>query len=81
MTDAEQVLTAEYEMTDSPLAVDDIDGLQAAVERIAEAGEGRELVRCEDRVMDYDVYWNRPTETVRIAAKAALACYEVSGDA
>ena len=75
--EAEQVLTASYDMTDEPLNLDDIGGLRGAVERILEAGEGRELVRCEDRVMDYDVYWNDNTETVRIGAVAVLASYEV----
>jgi len=74
---AEQVLSAEYEMSDEPLAVDEIDGLRAAVNRVADAEEGRELVRCEDRVTDYDVYWNSKTDTVRIAAVAMLASYEV----
>jgi len=74
---AEQVLSAEYEMSDEPLPVDEIDGLPAAVNRVADAEEGRELVRCEDRVVDYDVYWNSKTNTVRIAAKALLVSYEV----
>jgi len=77
MSDATQVLTAEYDMTDEPLPVDDIDGLRAAVDRIAEAREGRELVRCEERVMDYEVYWNEKTDTIRIGAKAMLASYEI----
>jgi len=80
MSDAEKVLGAEYEMSDEPLDVDSVDGLRAAVNRVAAAEEGRELVRCEDRVMDYDVYWNRKTESVRIAAVAMLASYEVSDD-
>jgi len=74
---AKQVLRAEYDVTEEPLAVDDVDGLRAAVERVAEAEDGRELVRCEDRVMDYDVYWNPNTDSVRIAAVAMLASYEV----
>jgi len=78
---AKQVLTADYTMSDSDLNVRDIDGLEAAVERVEEAQAGRELVRCEDRVMDYDVYWNEKTESVRIGAVAMLASYEVRDDA
>lgn len=74
---AEQVLTADYEMSDESLVVDNINGLRAAVERIQEAQEGDELVRCPDRVMDYKVYWNEKTETVRIGAVAMLASYEI----
>jgi len=77
---AEQVLTASYDMTDAPLQINDIPGLRDAVERIADAEEGRELVRCEDRVMNYDVYWNSKTETVRIGAVAMLASYEVDAE-
>ena len=74
---AEQVLKASYELTDEPLDIDEIPGLREAVDRIADAGEGRELVRCQDRVMNYDVYWNSKTETVRVGAFAMLASYEV----
>jgi len=76
---AEQVLTAEYELTDDPLAVDDIDGLEAAVDRVRDTKE-KELVRCNDRIADYDVYWNDNTDTVRIAATFLLASYEVDPD-
>ena len=78
--EAEQVLTASYDMTDAPLQINDIPGLRDAIERVADAEGGRELVRCEDRVMDYDVYWNDKTETVRIGAVAMLASYEVDLD-
>ena len=74
---AEQVLTADYEMSEEPLVVDNIDGLPAAIERVQEAGEGSEFVRCPERVMDYKVYWNEKTETVRIGAVAMLASYEI----
>ena len=40
----------------------------------------KELVRCEDRVCDYDVYWNSKTNAVRIAAVAMGASYEVTND-
>jgi len=78
--EAEQVLTADYDMTDAPLQINDIPGLRDAVERVADAEAGRELVRCENRVMNYDVYWNSKTETVRIGAVAMLASYEVDAE-
>jgi len=74
---AEQVLTAQYEVSDEPLQIDRIDGLREAVNRVQETHE-RELVRCEDRVMNYDVYYNTKTESVRIGAVAMLASYEVT---
>jgi len=74
---AEQVLTAQYDVSDEPLQIDRIDGLREAVNRVQETHE-RELVRCEDRVMNYDVYYNTKTESVRIAAVATLASYEVT---
>jgi len=76
---AEQVLTAEYTVSDSDLTVSKIDGLETAIERVEETHK-RELVRCEDRVMDYDVYWNEKTSSVRIGAVAMLASYEVTDD-
>jgi len=78
--EAEQVLTADYDTTDAPLQINDIPGLRDAVERVADAEGGRELVRCEDRVMNYDVYWNSKTGTVRIGAVAMLASYEVNAE-
>jgi len=74
---AEQVLTAQYDVSDEPLQIDRIDGLREAVNRVQETHE-RELVRCEDRVMNYDVYYNTKTESVRIGAVAMLASYEVT---
>jgi len=74
---AEQVLTANYEWTDEPLDIGKIDGLPEAVSRIQEAQEGKEFVRCENRVPDYDVYWNETTESVRIAAKPNCVSYEL----
>jgi hypothetical protein len=74
---AEQVLTADYEMTDKPLNVGEIPGVKDAVGRIQNQESGREFVRCEERVMNYDVYWNEKTDSVRIAAVAMLASYEV----
>ena len=76
---AENVLTASYEWSDGPLNVDEIDGLRDAVERVRETHE-KELVRCEDRVADYDVYWNPKTDAVRIGAVAMGASYEVIDD-
>ncbi len=76
---AEQVLTASYDWSDEPLNVDDIDGLREAVERVRDTKE-KELVRCEERVADYDVYWNEKTDSVRIAAVAVGASYEVTDE-
>jgi len=76
---AEQCLTASYDWSGEPLNVLDIDGLKDSIKRVENSHE-RELVRCEDRVADYEVYWNTPTETVRIAAKVTGATYEVSDD-
>ncbi|WLW38140.1 hypothetical protein [Halorubrum tailed virus BLv36] len=76
---AEHVLSASYEWGEEPLNINKIDGLQEAVERVRETKE-KELVRCEDRVCDYDVYWNRKTNAVRIAAVAMGASYEVTND-
>jgi len=73
---AEQVLTAQYEFTDDPIETDEIEGLNEAIERVRES-HGKEFVRCESRVCDYDVYWNEKTNSVRIAAKPAQVCYEV----
>jgi len=74
---AEQVLTADYKMSDEPLAIDNIDGLREAVERVRNDRGGSAFVGCEDRVMDYRVYWNEKTESVRIGAVAMLASYEI----
>jgi len=72
----EQVLTADYEMSDEPLALDDVDGLYDAVKEVAETKEDVYL-ECDGRVADYKVYWNEKTETVRFAAYMAQASYEV----
>lgn len=79
MTEAEKVLTASYEMTAEPIETDEIDGLNDAIEEVARTHQSR-LVRCDDRVVDYDVYWNSTTETIRIAALAATASYEVPSE-
>jgi len=76
MTKAKQVLTASYEWDDEPLETDSIDGLNDAIDRVREYKD-KELVRCEDRVADYDVYWNEKTDSVRVAAVAIGASYEV----
>lgn len=73
----EQTLTASYEWTDKPLETNDIDGLNEAIDAVDDDHDKRVLVRCEDRVADYDVYWNDKTESVRIAALAPGATYEV----
>lgn len=77
MTEAEQVLTADYDWTDEPIDIESIDGLPEAIEQVAEERDENVLVRCEDRVADYDVYWNSKTETVRFAAVVVGASYEV----
>ena len=75
----EQVLTASFDWTDEPVDPSEIPGLMDAIERVAETKE-KELVRCEDRVSDYDVYWNDKTNTVRFAAVVPGASYEVPED-
>jgi len=76
----EQKLTASYDWTDAPLETSDIEGLDEAIERVGEDHDERILVRCDDRVADYDVYWNSKTDSVRIAAVATGATYEVPDD-
>jgi len=76
MPTAENVLQADYEFTDEPLETDDIAGLNEAISRVRETKE-RELVRCEERVPDYDVYWNEKTNAVRVAAVVLKVSYEV----
>jgi hypothetical protein len=73
---AEQKLTASYEWTDEPLETSDIDGLDEAIDRVKETHE-REFVRCEDRTVNYDVYWNETTDAVRVAAVVVGCTYEV----
>jgi len=80
MTQAEQVLTADFDFTDEPLQIDEIAGLPEAVQEVAETKD-KKLVRCDDRVSDYDVYWNPKTETVRVAAVVPGASYEVPKEA
>jgi len=78
---AEQVLTASYEMTDEPLETDGIPGLNDAIETMREEQSDENiLVRCEDRVANYDVYWNTKTDSVRIAAIMTKASYEVDDE-
>ena len=76
---AEQVLTAEFEFNDEPLLIDEIDGLKEVVKEVRETKE-KTLHRCEDRVVDYDVYWNSKTESVRIAAIVPRVSYEVTDE-
>lgn len=77
---AHPVLSADYDFNDEPLETDDVDGLNAAITRVREAGEGEEFVRCEDRVADFKVYWNAPTDSVRVGAVAVQVAYEVGGN-
>ena len=73
----EQKITAEYEWSDEPLETNKIDGLNEAIEAVGDDHDKRILVRCEDKVADYDVYWNAPTDAVRVAAVVTGATYEV----
>lgn len=79
MVEAKQVLTAEFEFSDDPIETDEIDGLNDAIERVRETKE-KEIVRCDGRVADYDVYWNEKTDAVRVAAVVLGASYEVPAD-
>jgi len=73
---AENVLRAEYEFSDEPLDVDEINGLREAITEVAETKEPA-YVPSEDRVSDYKVYWNDSTDSVRIGAIPVCASYEV----
>lgn len=73
----EQKITAEYTWSDEPLETNKVDGLNEAIEAVADDHEKKILVRCDDRVADYDVYWNDGTDAVRVAAVALGASYEV----
>lgn len=77
---AEQVLKTDVTFSDEPIDTDEIPGLNDAIERVAETKE-KELVRCDDRLSDYDVYWNDKTDTVRFAAVIPGASYEAPQDA
>lgn len=76
MTEAKQVLTADVTFSDEPLPIDEIEGLSEAVQEVADSRE-KQLVRCENRVCDYDVHWNENTDTVRVIAIVPGASYEV----
>jgi len=76
MTEARQVLKADYTFSDSGLDVEEIPGLPEAIKQTANDKETR-IVRCEDRVCNYDVYWNSTTGTVRFAAIPPAVTYEV----
>jgi hypothetical protein len=77
--EAKNVLRAEYEFSDDPLQLDQIDGIFEAIEEVARTREAA-IVECEDRVPDYKVYWNSKTDTVRIGAIPVCASYEVPGE-
>lgn len=74
--EAERVMTYNPEFSDEPLSVDDTEGLREAVKRIQDAAEGEEYV-LPDGMVNYKVYWNEPTESVRIGVLAMGASYEV----
>jgi hypothetical protein len=75
-----QKITADYDWNDEPLETDKIEGLNEAIEHVRNNREDKILVRCDDRVADYDVYWNDPTDTVRFAAVVMGASYEVPAE-
>ena len=80
MVEAEQVMTADYNWSGESLETSEIEGLDEAIEQVAEEKGGKTLVRCDDRVPDYDVYWNDKTGRVRVAAVVLGASYEVPND-
>lgn len=80
MAEAEQVLTADYDVTDDPIDIDEIDGLAHAIEAVRNDGEGYRWVDPPDRVGYYRVYWNGATDDVRIGFFAMLASYEPPED-
>jgi len=73
------VLRAEYEFSDDPLDLTDIDGIYDAIEEVAKT-HNAVIVECEDKIPDYKVYWNSKTDTVRIGAYAICASYEVPSE-
>jgi len=77
--EAENVLRAEYEFTDEPLDLREIDGMYNAIKEVART-KNAVYLECEDRVADYKLYWNSSTETVRVGAVAMCASYEVPED-
>lgn len=77
MTEAQQCLTASYTFGDEPLVIEDTPGLKDAVETVNADHSEEIYVRQDDGVIDYKVYWNSSTETVRIAALVVGATYEV----
>lgn len=74
---ARQVLTASYDFDDNPVDITERDGLAEAIREVAETKEDV-WVSQPDSVVDYKVYWNSQTDTVRFAAMVAGASYEVS---
>ena len=52
---AEQVLTADYEMSDEPLVIDDTDGLREAIEQVQDAMQAAyEIDESTPTLGDYD---------------------------
>lgn len=80
MTKAEQVLTAEYDVADDPINIDEIEGLASAIEAVRNDAEGHQWVDPEGRVGCYRVYWNDATDDVRVGFFAMLVSYEPPGD-
>lgn len=77
MTEARNVLTASYEFTDEPVEIEEKDGLAEAIQHVSENKDDPQYVEQPDSVYDYKVYWNPKTDTVRFAAMAPGASYEV----
>jgi hypothetical protein len=76
MTKAENKLTASYNFNGDPVEIEEKEGLTEAIKEVQETKE-RLYVPQEDRVVDYEVYWNEKTDAVRFAALVAGATYEV----
>jgi len=77
MTEARNVLTASYDFSDEPVEIEDKDGLAEAIEHVAENKDNPQYVEQPGMVVDYKVYWNGKTNSVRFAAMVAGASYDV----
>jgi len=75
----EQVLTAKFDVSDEPIKPAEVEGLEEAIGNVKDTHEG-EFVRCENRIGDYYVRWNEPTETVRCDFVLPRATYEVADE-
>jgi len=73
---AENILRIDHSFNDNPLGLRDIDGIYEAIEEVAETHEDV-IVESDGIVECYKVFWNEPTETVRIGSMPVCATYEV----